>query len=447
MDWDTIGAEAIEILGDLIRIETVNPPGGEIAAARYLERILKREGIECRVFEPVTGRGSVVARLRSSGSRGPVLLHGHLDTVPVENPQAWLHPPFSGEIADGCIWGRGALDMKGPLTMGLITMLTARRQGWKLEGDLIFTAVADEETGTTWGSRWLVEHHPDLVRARVALGEMGGFGIAERNRVLFPIQVGEKGAVRVVVRFRGTSGHGSLVPRDHVVARAGAAADRLVRQGLPHHEVEVSRRLLEAMAEAKGGVQGRVLRLLRFAPLRKALLNGPLRSLPQAPALVAMFANTANPNIIRAGEVINQVPELAELHLDGRLLPGQDELGFTAELERLFRGLEPFDIELGDCAPPTVSEWGGEVYEALASAIQRNHPRALTSPFLLPGYTDARNYSKVCSHCYGFYPIEFPPGLAAQSLAHGRDERLPLEGFRWGIRVLHDAVKRLLVAE
>ena len=202
-NWDAICAEAREVFRDLLRIDTTNPPGNERAAAEYVKKVLTRAGIDATLLPSAPGRANVVARLAGDGSAAPLLLHGHLDVVPAE-PEKWTVPPFAAEIRDGFIYGRGAVDMKNFVAQALATVVLLAREKRRLRRDVIFCAVADEETGMRFGSRWMAEHHPDLVRAEYAIGEGGGFQMHMGGKVLFPVMIAEKGVCWLRLRARGT---------------------------------------------------------------------------------------------------------------------------------------------------------------------------------------------------------------------------------------------------
>ncbi len=443
MDLDQIGNEAVEHLRTLIRFPTFNPPGNELPAAQYIAGVLEQEGIKPLLFEPAPMRANLIARLNSTQERPPLLLHGHLDTVPVENPALWQHPPFSGTLVDGCVWGRGAIDMKSGVVMALMALIAAKRQNWPLKRDIIFAAAADEETDTQLGSRWLVQHHPDLLRAEIAVGEAGGYPSPLNGRKMFLIQAGEKGMARLTIHFAGQSGHGSVVPINHPVARAGLAAWRCATRGLPHHSTSTTDSFLRTVAAAAGPIEGSVMSLLRAPMIGKLMMLGPLRQHPRRSALSAMLANTINPNIIQGGRVINQVPEDVFLKTDVRLLPGHDSEGYLDEIKSLFAGLEPFEIHEDSRSSALESDIRHPGFQTFARQIAAHMPEARTAPYLLPGYTDASNYRHVVSQCYGFYPIDVPMDMEYHTLIHGRDERIPVHGYKWGIQVFLAAIREL----
>ena len=238
MDWPAATAEALVHFKQLLRIDTTNPPGNERAAADYLGRVLDREGIPYRIVESEPTRASLVARLAGSGKNAPLMLNGHLDVVPVER-EHWRHDPFGAEEHEGCIWGRGAVDMKNMVAMSLMTLILLKRAGMALERDVIFAAVADEEAGSRLGAQFLVEHHPELVRAEYVLNEIGAYTLHLGDAVFYPIQVAEKGICWFELTAQGTAGHGSMPRPDNAVVRIARAIDALGTVRLPFHDVPV----------------------------------------------------------------------------------------------------------------------------------------------------------------------------------------------------------------
>ncbi len=234
LNWPAITAEAVRYLQDLIRIDTTNPPGNELAAAEHLAGVLRAEGYEPIVLEAAPQRGNLIARLKGDGSLPPLLLYTHTDVVPAE-PAHWTHPPFAGEVADGFVWGRGALDMKNVAAMQLMTMLLLKRNHVALHRDVIFAATADEEIDSDVGADWLVTQHPDLVRAEYGLSEMGGHTLYLEGKKFYPIMCAEKGTCWVKIRAHGKPGHGSVPHADHAVLHLVRAIDRVTAHPLPLH--------------------------------------------------------------------------------------------------------------------------------------------------------------------------------------------------------------------
>jgi acetylornithine deacetylase/succinyl-diaminopimelate desuccinylase-like protein len=423
-DWRSIVDEAVLRLQHLLRIDTTNPPGNEAAAADFLAGLLRDEGFEPVMVEGAPGRPSVIARFEGRGERGPLLLQGHTDVVPADASE-WSRPPFSGELADGCVWGRGALDMKGTVIMQLTALALARRAGLRPSGDIIFCAVPDEEAQGFFGAGYLVDEHPDLVRAEVALGEVGGFTLFVGERRFYPIQVTEKVGCRVEITVRGPSGHGSQPIRDGAMAKAGHVLTQLTAHRLPYHPTPVA----EAFVRAIGDAQPALLGLLD--PQR---IDGVLAELgPQARMYEAILHNTATPTIINGGSKSNVVPGSITIQLDGRLLPGQAVEDYIAEVREL----------VGDAAeisyrhlPSQTAAPIGAFFNQLAGIVEEIDPGAAAIPYLLPAVTDARHFARLGTPTYGFAPVRLTPDTPFWELFHSADERIPVDGFEFGIRAL-----------
>lgn len=442
IDMDAAGAEATELLRALIRFDTTNPPGNEGACAAFLADHLRQGGLEPEILTPAPGRANLVVRLRGDGTGGgPLLLNAHLDVVPAEADR-WTHPPFAAELADGFVWGRGAVDMKNMAAMSATVMRLLARSDVRLTRDVIFAAVADEETGCALGSEWLVDQHPDKVRAQEALGEVGGFPLAVGGRRVYPIQVAEKGICWIRVRAVGTSGHGSVPREDNAVVRLGRFVAKVGSTRLPVHRSPALDRFVHELAQTQTGAARQALPLLldgRFPPRLGDLM---LRDPSARRTLNAVLRNTASPTVLRAGYKSNVIPGVAEAELDGRIA-----VGSTAEvlLEELRALAGPgITLEVIRTHPPTVAAPDTPLYATLAAVVREHDPGAAPVPNVLPGFTDASRWSRLGTTCYGFSPVVFDPTgtLRFADLFHGDDERIPVAGFTAGLRMLTDAVFR-----
>ena len=439
IDWAVEGDACVRLLRDLLRIPTVNPPGNERPAAELVAEFLRERRLEPKIVESEPMRASVIARYAGTGQLPPLLLTGHLDVVEAD-AATWTRPPFSGDVADGCIWGRGAVDMKNMVSMSACVMALLARLKPKLERDVIFAAVADEETGSSKGAHFLVDNHPDLVRAEYALGEIGGFTLHIMGRVFYPIQVAEKGQVWLTATFSGEAGHGSMPRADSAVVKAAEAIVRLGHHRLPFHPTDVVRRFLRELAAGLPHPARFVLPRLSTPALAGLLLD---RVLPD-PALRRTFAtylsNTASPTVVRAGTKTNVIPATASFEIDGRTLPGQSEEDFVRELRKHIGNEAVFRVLASQ--PPVVTPIDTPMFRCLADAIRANDPRGVPIPAMIPGFTDAKAYSKLGTTYYGFSPVRFEAddGISFAALYHGKDERIPEAGLRWGLRTLYDAV-------
>lgn len=436
--WQQAAAETVAHLQQLLRLDTINPPGNEMIAADYLARALRADGIEPLVLESAPGRGNVIARLKGTGEKPPLLLYCHTDVVPAE-PQHWQHPPFGGEIADGFVWGRGALDMKNTVAQQLVVMLLLKRSGITLNRDIIYAATADEEVGGADGAgvSWLVKHHPDLLKAEFGITEIGGFNVTLAGANLYPIQVAEKGTCWLTVRARGRPGHASMPHNDNAVAHLTAAVQKLVRRGTPFHLCQPVEGFLDATASAVGGAFGAVLASLKN-PFTADLALRAMGNHPQRPMLNAILRNTATPTGLTAGYKTNVIPGTAEAVIDGRTLPGFDSESFIAELRSVMGDhLEYIPTMI---SPPIQTRFDTPLFKTLGDAIKRHDPTANIVPYMMGGATDAKYLAPLGVPTYGFTPLKLPPGFIANELFHAHNERVPVEGLGWGLRVLYDAI-------
>jgi len=430
--------EAQDICQALLRMDTTNPPGNERPAAEYLAGLLREVGYEPVVLESAPGRANMVCRRPGTGAARPLLLTAHLDVVEAA-PERWTHPPFSGAIADGCLWGRGAIDMKHMAAMCTAILRQLARDHRSLSRDVIFAAVADEEDGCDLGSRWLVDHHPELVEAEYALGEVGGYSMHLGKTTFYPVQVAEKGICWVRARVRGEPGHGSMPREDNAVAVLSERVGRLRQQPFAARENPVVRDFLAQVAARQGRLVRPLVRLLTQGRLLPAVVRRlPSGAVPRG--LPALLSNTASPTVLRAGNKINVIPDAAEVLIDGRTLPGHHD-DFLRELGEVL-GPE-VELEVVRQAPPVVTEpVASPLYDVIQREIARREPDAVVVPYMIPGFTDAKHFTRTGARWYGFSPIkiERDSGIRFAEMFHGDDERIPIAGLHWGTEVLHDVV-------
>jgi len=451
IDWTAEGDRCVGLLQDLIRIPTVNrgadttTEGHERPAAEGVAEYLRAAGLEPRLVEPEPGRTSVITRVAGTGEKPPLLLTAHLDVVEAE-PSRWRHPPFGGEIHDGYVWGRGAIDMKHMAAMSatVMALLAKGAHDKKLARDVIFAAVADEEAGSAKGSFWVVDQHPDLVRAEYALGEIGGFSLHLFGRTFYPIQIAEKGTCWVRATFRGQPGHGSMPDPNSAVIKLARALARLGKTRLPIHPTEAVELSFAQIAANLPQPQRAVLGKLTTPQVAGLILDYLVRDPNQRRSFGALLSNTATPTVVRAGTKSNVIPSLATVEIDGRTLPGQSTDAFLAELREALgpADIEPADFEVLNAHPPTTTPHETALFEQLQASLRRHDPHGIPIPFMIPGFTDAKAFSKLGTKYYGFAPVKFDPTreLDFSRMYHGDDERAPVAGLHWGLQVLFDAV-------
>jgi acetylornithine deacetylase/succinyl-diaminopimelate desuccinylase-like protein len=421
--------DVVALAGDLIRIDTTNAgnfggPGTERPAAEYVAGKLTEAGYAVTYLESgARGRGNVIARLPGADpGRGALLVHGHLDVVPAD-PADWSVHPFSGEVRDGYLWGRGAVDMKGTLAMSLAVARRFKREGTVPPRDLIFAFLADEEAGGFAGARWLVDHRPELFEgATEAISEVGGFSVTLAPDVrAYLVETAEKGVMWLRLKVRGTAGHGSMLHTDNAVAKLAAAITRLDRHRFPLVLTEPVRDFLTGVAELTGvpfDADDPETAVARLGHLSR-MIGATLR-------------DTANVTVFEAGQKANVVPAVARATVDGRMLPGR-EAAFEAELAEV---LGPGVEREWDTLPPVRTTFDGALVDAMAAAVGAEDPGARLLPYMLPAATDAKSFYRLGIRHFGFAPLKLPPELDFTALFHGVDERVPVDALEFGTRVL-----------
>ncbi|MDQ3369619.1 MAG: M20/M25/M40 family metallo-hydrolase [Myxococcota bacterium] len=436
----SLAADAKRLCQALLRMDTTNPPGNERLCADYLAENLSEVGYRPELLEAQPGRTNLVVRHRGTGVLPPLLLTAHLDVVEAD-PTKWRRPPFSGEEFEGCLWGRGAIDMKNMAAMCTAIMRRLAATSTVLDRDIIFAAVADEEAGCDLGSRFLVEEHRALVEAEYAIGEAGGFSLHLGDATFYPVQVAEKGFCWVRARITGEPGHGSMPRHDSVVTRLGEALAALGGAHLPLHPTSYVSDFLDALRARQPALLQPLVRLLA----RPQLLARVARLVPGASiarSFSALLSNTAAATVVRAGGKTNVIPGLAEFEIDGRTLPGQTDEDLLRELRAV---LGPdVELEVMKSAPPIVTEpVASPLFDLIKHEVERREPGAQVVPYMIPGFTDAKYFTQTGARWYGFSPvkIERGAGIRFADMFHGHDERVPVAGLAWGVEVL-DAVVR-----
>lgn len=457
--WADAHARLIATLADLIRIPSVNPPdppGPELDAARRIGSWLEDAGVPPTVYEPVPGRGSVVARLRGDGTGGePLLLLSHLDVVPAP-AEGWTHDPFGADVTDGYLYGRGAVDMKNLVAMEIevvrLLAASAREAGLDpatdsipgLRRDILLAVTADEEAGGHAGIGWLADHHPEHLRAAGALNESGAVSVEIGGRRLYPIQVAEKGYAVYRIAVHGTWGHGSMPRPDNAVILAAAVVERLGAPGEPR-ATPVMSAFFAAAADALDGEASTLLRAMAGdQPGRVEAALSRICSPVYARAARALLRDTISPNVIHAGVKYNVIPGEAMIEVDCRLLPGTTEPAMREEIERRLGPelLASSTIELVTAAVPVVASADTDLYRVLAQAVRDHDPDGIPLPVMAPFATDNKTLLRLGVPAYGFSPLRIDPGEAYLERYHGVDERVSIEALRWGLPVLYDAVRR-----
>jgi acetylornithine deacetylase/succinyl-diaminopimelate desuccinylase-like protein len=420
--------EVVDLCRELIQIDTSNygdhSGPGERKAAEYVAEKLAEVGLDPQIFESHPGRASTVARIEGADpSRPALLIHGHLDVVPA-NAADWTHHPFAGEVTDGCVWGRGAVDMKDMDAMTLAVVRDRLRSGRKPPRDIVLAFLADEEAGGTYGARHLVDKHPHLFEGVTeGISEVGGFSFTvSEERRLYLIQTAEKGMHWLKLTVAGTAGHGSMIHRDNAITELSEAVARVGRHKFPVRVTKTTRAFLDELGDALG------------TQLDPEDMESTLARLGGIAKLIgATLSNTANPTQLNAGYKVNVIPGEATANVDGRFLPGfEDE--FLADLDTLLGPNVRREDVHSDKALET--DFDGALVAAMQSSLLAEDPTAKAVPYMLSGGTDAKSFDDLGIRGFGFAPLKLPPELDFAGMFHGVDERVPVDGLKFGVRVL-----------
>jgi acetylornithine deacetylase/succinyl-diaminopimelate desuccinylase-like protein len=422
-DYDP-GAEVVEICRDLIRIDTTNfgdgSGPGERKAAEHVAALLSEVGIEPEIHESEPGRASVVARWGGTSGE-PLLLHGHLDVVPADADDWQVHP-FSGEIQDGYVWGRGAVDMKDFDAMLLSVVRARQRAGAVPERPMALCFTADEEAGGHKGAEYLVNEHPDLLAdCTEAVGEVGGFSTTIRGQRLYLVEAAEKGMAWMRLTAKGNAGHGSMRHPDNAVTELAAAVARIGRHEWPVRLTPSMQVLLSAVGEIAG---------VEATPENAEALVEEFG--PAARMLGAVIRHSTNPTMLQAGYKVNVVPGEATAHVDGRFLPGYEDEFFDTLAELVG---ENVTLEWVSKQHALETTFDGDLVDAMTASLLEEDPDAKVAPFLMSGGTDAKHWKKLGIRSFGFAPLRLPADLDFTALFHGVDERVPVDALEFGSRV------------
>jgi acetylornithine deacetylase/succinyl-diaminopimelate desuccinylase-like protein len=425
--------EVTDLLRRLIRVDTTNPPGNETVAAELLRKYLEANGVACELIAKVPDRANLVARL--PGGDGPsLLLLSHTDVV-LADPAEWSVPPFSGELRDDEVWGRGALDMKGQVAASAVAIASLAREGFTPSGDLIFAAVADEEVGDGFGLRWLCEEHPDAVRCNFAVNEGGGDRLElSDGRVVYQATTAEKKTAPFRVRVHGRSGHASM---------PGIADNALVKA------MRLVERLAEYRPEPQLGPEVEVFlrAVLGDVPPAAEAADRTRAVSPAAANLVeALLVPTFSPTMISASQKRNVIPAACDVEIDCRLLPGQH----AEHVEPMIRAVLGSDIEydlawIEEPQGGTRSELDTPLWRAVESFVAEEEAQALAAPLACVGFTDSHWLREAFGTvAYGFFPARAMPTEVANSIIHSADERVPVSDLELGVRWLRHAAHAIL---
>jgi acetylornithine deacetylase/succinyl-diaminopimelate desuccinylase-like protein len=437
-DFEALGFEAAERLGEYIRVRTENPPGNETAGARWMKQVLAREGIAAEIFESSPGRGNLYARLPGNGSKRPIVLLSHIDVVPAAD-SAWQVGPWSGETRYGAVWGRGALDMKGTAVVELMTMIALKRRAVPLSRDVILVANADEETNST-GAEWFAREKTALLRNAEFLVNEGGHNrlTAEGRTEYYGIGVTEKVPYWVRITAQGSPGHGSIPRPDNPAARISRALGRIAEWRTPVRLTPPAERYFKDLATRETD------------PRRRRWLADPAAALRDSAGLAfftsnlyydTILRNTVSITVLQGSNKTNVIPHEASAELDVRLLPGERPADFVRELSRVIDDPLVRIVPLRPERAATISPLRGPMMEAIREAVQAMEPGALITTPMLAGFTDSYYYRSLGIGAYGISPFRLSEEDART--VHGHDERVTVENLRFGVEFMYRIVERV----
>ena len=429
----SIEDEVVSICQELIRIPSVNfgeGKGDEKAVAEYVVKSLAEVGITAEIYESAPNRCNVIARIKGSDSSRPgLVVHGHLDVVPA-NADEWSVDPFSAEIRDGMIWGRGAVDMKNVDAMILAIVRNWARTNFTPTRDIVLAFFADEEAGMSFGSRWMTAHHPEVFAGCTeAISEVGGFSVTVGDgKRLYFIEAAQKGIHWMRLTSRGRAGHGSMMNDDNALTALTEAVAKIGRYQWPQRYTKTVKVLFKKIAEATG----KPFDIKDLRPLLKEI--GPTERM-----IGATLQNTANPTMLEAGYKANVIPGSASAVIDGRFLPGYED-----ELNQTIRSIIGSDIEIETISRDIALEvdFEGDLVDAMCNSITKFDPEGIPVPYLMSGGTDNKALSELGIVGYGFSPLQLPADLDFMALFHGVDERVPISGLHFGVNVLKEFMEK-----
>jgi acetylornithine deacetylase/succinyl-diaminopimelate desuccinylase-like protein len=427
----TLRGEAADLLGRLIRVDTTNPPGNETAAAELLRAYLEANGVACELYARVPERANLVARIPGRGDGPTLLFLSHTDVV-LADPAEWSVPPFSGELRDDEVWGRGALDMKGQVAASAVAIASLARDGFEPAGDLVFVAAADEEVGDGFGMEWLCEEHPDAIRCDYAINEGAGERLQLGGGVFYTCATAEKMSAPFRLRVHGRSGHASMPAiADNALVKAAQLIERLVSfRPEPQVQQEVEAFLRAVVGDVPSA--GAVLERARSVDPIVAELVAPLLAL------------TLSPTMISASEKRNVIPALCEITVDCRLLPGQHPQGVEPMIRAVLGGDIEYDLDFLEAQGGTRSPLDTPLWSVVESFVSESEPGAHAVPICCSGFTDSHWLREAFGTvAYGFFPARVMPPEVSASLIHSADERVPVGDLELGVDWLRRAARAL----
>jgi acetylornithine deacetylase/succinyl-diaminopimelate desuccinylase-like protein len=438
--WEKIKEEAVQILSDYIKVDTTNPPGKEMAGVRYLQGILEKEGFSTTVLESQPDRGNLFCAVKGTDGLPPLILLHHIDVVPAE-AEKWKHPPYSGLVINGEVWGRGAQDCKSLGVIELIAFLLLKREGLMPKRDIIYMATADEESGGKWGVGWLFQNRPDIMKADYLINEGGGVGMVVGKRNIYTCQTAEKGICWLKLTFRGKPGHGSVPHDDNCIIKMAKAIERISSYRSPLHRTLTTENFIKGIAEEQNFPRSFLTRQL-LNPLFTRSVEKRIPDPGLKGMVGAILRNTFVPTVVQGGQKTNVIPSECSCQVDCRILPGVDPEMVKAEVRDLLFGIKDFEVEILQTSPPSESPTDNPLYRALEKTLKQIDPKTKMIPTMLTGATDSRLFREKGTVAYGFQPMAPLDNLSEYlSRVHGHDERISAEGLLFGTRVLYEVLR------
>ena len=437
-DEISIAHRPVDLLQQLIRYDTTNPPGNEAECISYINTILSKAGINTTIFAKDPARPNVIARIPGRSEASPLLVYAHIDVVTTEN-QIWKYPPFEALIVDGNIWGRGALDDKNGAAMSICAILRMKEEGWSPPGDIVLAILCDEERGGSYGSRFLIEDHPGLFTGvRNAIGETGAFTFYVGKQKFYPIMVAEKQFCRLSMILRGLAYYATtVVKRGGTAAKAGELLTQLDKGRLPVHVIPIVRQMIETFSANMPLPNSLVLRQL-LKPVLTDNILGLIGS--QGRAMFPLLHNTCAVIGISGGEQNITTPAKIVVNVALGLLPGcslEDAIGEIREMT----GAE-FEYEVLHNVEPGPEKPDMGLYDTLCQILREADPQGVPMPLMLTAPTDARLYNRLGIQTYGFQPVKLPPDIQIEQLAHAADERIPVDALEFGTNAIYKLLQR-----
>ncbi len=438
-DHRFVKQEVTELLSQLIKIDTSNPPGNETAAAEHIRGLLVAEGLQSEIVESAPGRGSLVARCPGRGGRKSLLLMAHLDVVPASQ-EGWDYPPFEGAVDKGFVWGRGAWDCKGMVASEVEAILLLLREGFEPQGDLVLCLTADEEKGGNMGAGWMMKNRPELIEADLVVNEGGGHALPIDGHNYYTIQVAEKGVFWTRLITRGTPGHASMPHRDNALLKMSTYLSKLGSLKTPIHQSEIVGQYLSKRLASIGWAR----------PEKLQVNDQLLDELEKTNPRVAAEANTLvrmsiAPTMIQAGSKENIIPERCEAVIDCRLLPGQRAEDLRQTIAETIGGLEEVEIVPIQADEGSVSPLDTDLYQAIIETMDRLDPGCRCIPYMVSGGTDSRFFRQKGVPAYGFFPLSLDLSLSEMlAFVHGRNERISQKSLLLGTGFFYRLIKKML---